>query len=1275
MFFMAGRMTGTELKSLRSCLGLTQAKLAEAVGVVPNTLARWERGEIGVPGWAVERLHVACRSGSSGSAVTRPRGVVLDPHHGAILSALDASLDPLVFEACATELLRRDWPGLVAVRGGQDDGYDGAVADSVRSEPFPLVVTTAKDLKGNLRRSLGRARRKWATVDRALFATSRRVTPSMRRKLEVEAREMGVTLRQVYDQDEFANRLYREPVWCKKLLGVTGRPRALSPFPVTRRPVLGDRILGRERETRWLRERRGDCLLVGAPGSGKTFLLRALVLQGQALFQVATDREQVANDLRELRPAAVIIDDAHVVDPDEIARFLQIRQEVGSDVRIIAASWPGTAPAVRDALRIPSAEVLHLDLIDADTMIEIIKSVGLAEPDELLRVIRRQADGRPGLAATLAHLCLAGDVRRAASGEALVDQLAPQLGRMLDVEDATRFLAPFALGGDAGVRLEPVAERLRRPIDAVGSGLARLAEAGIVLERPNRAVSVEPPPMRWMLVRRAFFDGAGSLQLMPFLSIVENREDAIRTLIGARSRGASVPELEEVLERSESSRLWSEYASLGPREARHVIERCPARLLDIAGDVLEHVPETVIPETVIPLLLGMVRAADAPPPEPPLLLVVVPAADAPWPEPPLTRDPLDILKTWTTQLPSDRDEWFHRRSTLLRAADRWCRDGGDAIVALRAACIALRPESRYATTDPGRGRTVRLHFDTLSRRRVEQLAELWPTARNLVRQSGDATDAPWRDLLGLVSDWARYPVDWGREIPDETRSEIKRFTKRMLLDLAHVSRRHPGLQHVLKAAGEGAGLNVDRDPDFEALRQRLDPDFEALHRRLEPDEEVKMMDSGPPDGIVEDWERRSPEETARALARIESEGNLAGISYPRWSPQLCKRLAERVSDPAAVSRMFIKHELPADLVRPFVLRAARSNAPRWPELVRGCLDDRRLRELAIYAAVTHAAPPPELLSHALAAAGDFSQSVHTWCLRDDVPPDALLQMFRSTDVRVAAAAAIGHWCGCTVQLARDGARTRCSSCGSEVAAEAVICWMCGSILNVEEYKKHTFANGGIPARRLHDAWREAILRAPADEMGISHDGYWLGEILSNIPRLAEDWLVTKFGRRGHGTESWRLQEIAVKIVSALDSGQRARVLAVLRSDCRAEKLVRSLVGDDVDLYRGLLENSDLVEYHLAPLADKPCGAWRKKALVALDRGYSVDDVTGATLGRSGVWSGPPSAMWADWRQAFETLLDDADPRIKKIGRRGADMAGEWERRELESERRQAIRGL
>lgn len=38
--------SGTDLRADRRRLGLTQAALAARLGVTPNTIARWERGEI-----------------------------------------------------------------------------------------------------------------------------------------------------------------------------------------------------------------------------------------------------------------------------------------------------------------------------------------------------------------------------------------------------------------------------------------------------------------------------------------------------------------------------------------------------------------------------------------------------------------------------------------------------------------------------------------------------------------------------------------------------------------------------------------------------------------------------------------------------------------------------------------------------------------------------------------------------------------------------------------------------------------------------------------------------------------------------------------------------------------------------------------------------------------------------------------------------------------------------------------------------------------------------
>ena len=43
-------MTGRRFKQVRTALGLTQAQLAKLLGVWPNTVAVWERGEQPISG-------------------------------------------------------------------------------------------------------------------------------------------------------------------------------------------------------------------------------------------------------------------------------------------------------------------------------------------------------------------------------------------------------------------------------------------------------------------------------------------------------------------------------------------------------------------------------------------------------------------------------------------------------------------------------------------------------------------------------------------------------------------------------------------------------------------------------------------------------------------------------------------------------------------------------------------------------------------------------------------------------------------------------------------------------------------------------------------------------------------------------------------------------------------------------------------------------------------------------------------------------------------------
>ena len=588
-------MKGHEVRALRTRLGLTQKALAEKVEVSPNTVARWERDELGISAAMTDRILAVAESLPSGAAVTRTSGVVLDPHHRVILDRLNDRLDAEAFEQCAVELLQADWLELVPVRGGRDDGFDGAVTDRDSPEPFPLVVTTGKGLVKNFRTSLDSAKGKGWNPKRVLFATSRHITPDTRRKLFDIAREKGVTLVQTYDQDWFAGRLYREPVWCKRLLGITGRPHALSVFPVSRRPVLGDDVLGREREKKWILEHDGDCLLVGEPGSGKTFLLRALALEGRALFLVDEDREQIANDLRSLEPEAVIVDDAHA-RPRSIGTLAQLRSEVHADFRIVATCWPREDTGIRSELQIGQSDVFTLDLLDADTMIEIIKAVGIQGPHELLYAIRCQAAGRPGLAATLAHSLSYrrhSVLPRAAKG--LVDSIASDLGRVLNF-DAMRLLAPFALGGDAGVQQEDVAQQLNMSLLDTSSALTKLAAAGIVRTRHDSAISGRTPSHAVGIGAARFFwrFRLATCRAFPFCCSRSERGTAV-AYWGSCEGCHCFPTWNDCLRRLIPEDLWADYASLGPDATRYVLTRHPEIIKALAKPALVHLPQMAIP--------------------------------------------------------------------------------------------------------------------------------------------------------------------------------------------------------------------------------------------------------------------------------------------------------------------------------------------------------------------------------------------------------------------------------------------------------------------------------------------------------------------------------------------------------------------------------------------------------------------------------------------------------------------------------------------------------
>ncbi len=953
-------MNGAELRRIRRRLEMSQAQLAAAVGVDSNTVARWERDEIQI-GATAEIL-----VGKLDSERRRmPSGVALDEYHRRILLALEEHLDPEVFEQCAVELIGKSGVRVVPVVGGGDAGFDGSVADADARRPIPLVVTKSAKLADNLKRSIASAKRHDPALDRAFFATSRSLTPRTRRKLEQVAAQGGVQLIQVYDQAWFAQQLYRDPAWCKRLLGLTGRPRALSRFPISNRHIEGDHLVGRSRTIEWLRNQTRDCLLVGVPGSGKTFLLNSLADELDALFVVDSDREKIANDIRELSPKAVILDDAHA-DIGTLKSLIQLRADIAADpLQIIATSWPGYKGEVANALALTDSSTHELGFMDASEMIDVIKAHGVTGPDRLLSIIRDQAGGKPGLAGTLTALVSAGDARRVLGGEALLDQLAPSLISMLG-DDALTLLAHFALGGKAGADPERLAAHTGESDITVHSRLANVAAAGIVDPLSDGRIVIVPEALRAALVRRVFLGQAGP-SYRRALDWVASRYEGIVTLIRASARGAPRPELWDLLREANSEALWAEYAWLGRQEALYVIENKLCRYEIVSGQGLQYVPEIIIP-------------------------VLLDEMPEPWPLYGAENDPaVRALREWTVDRGDDfpRDE-IALRKTLVSTTRNWWNSSRRTYQAIRAMSLALSPIVSFHSRDPGAGTTLTITSFVLDESVRKVQIELWAAVLDLVKE---AAIVPWEELLSLAAAWLQT-----EGLPEDVAAEMHHFAGKILGDLARATAEHPGIQSKLNYRAKAWGFEID---------VQLDPLYEAAFPQEGPftaDEDKKR--AARLLGMVEGLQ---PNQLADKLIHLSAERRHAGHSSDGFIFNIaCRHLAGRIPDVIPFIEDLVTRGAAQELLEPFFQQAAAAGHERFGNLITRLLENPNYEQLVVHHLLVSEDTPSAVVADALGRADRYPFMISNLAEFGRLNPDATRQVLAGSDEVLATTAAAGY---------------------------------------------------------------------------------------------------------------------------------------------------------------------------------------------------------------------------------------------------------------------------
>jgi hypothetical protein len=1104
-----------------------------------------------------------------------------DPHYQSILAQLDGQLDPDSFEHCAADVLRVEIPSLVPIRGGSDSGMDGAIADC-EGEAYPLVTTTSEDVIGNLTRNLttyvanGGARRK------VVLATSRELTARRRRNLEERASKLGFTLVQIYDRAAIADRLYDNARWCRELLGLSGEPPALSVEPRSARPLMDIQPVGRDGDLAWLRETNGDRLLIGQPGSGKTFVFRRLVRDGWGLFVASDNFTRIAEDYRSKKPSVLIVDDAHV-RRELLAELRRFQVETGAKFAIVASSWPGDASLVAGDLNLAAAQIRQLELLTRDEIISVVNAAGIRGSVDLIREIVNQSAGLPGLAITLADICLKGGVRELALGNALQQSVRISFEPLVG-PSAIEFLAAFAVGGDAGMSLDSVSRALGVPIVDLRRAVTTLASGGVVFDAGDSRLAVRPKALRHALVRDVFFSGATSLPLQPLLDESTHVSDVALTLVGARGYGAEVPTdlLTRELERADSDVAWGWFASLGSEESRLVLERHPELAVPIAQPILNQAPYLVIPQ-LLRAAIGDERSLASHP-----------------------EHPLRLIEDWVEDVQPGTGEAVQKRRTLLGSVMTWLSSGGDARVALRCLPLILSPQSKRKSTDPGSTLIVRLAWGPLPVQDLESLADLWEGCLGMIRSVGERD---WSLVLNATRAWAYplRPVGPAGQILPEIQQTLQRFAGRMVGDVVTVAEGRSGVLHALNQIADALGLD---------LKIELDPEFEIVFPpRVKGREwsEVYEEQCQTTSRLAEVWATRDPVTVLRQVERILAEASTAGLRGPNQLDVLLHALAQRIESPMAWVQAMLDVGTPELLASPILWRAALANDPRWPSLARAALDLPSWRGVIDYAVLMTPSPPADLLSTILDRVKDFPDVVLTVCLGRQVPERTLLRILEDGADEVAGAAAVGDW------QANPPGQVR---------------------------------------EPLRDAWRSAIVRCPTGDNGI-------GEILKTDPEVARLWLVA------HIDSIARINidsdQTIAEALNALDVAGRRSLLGSLPDDLFDGRIIATLIDGDLDLYRWFLEISRPAYQHLAPLSGasmtsdfettpKLDNTWAQKAILALDHGYSAEDVAQAAVGRSFSWCGNASEMWNAWVVQFQSMLTHPDHRVRlvaEIGRAGA----------------------
>jgi len=513
-------------------------------------------------------------------------------------------------------------------------------------------------------------------------------------------------------------------------------------------------------------------------------------------------------------------------------------------------------------------------------------------------------------------------------------------------------------------------------------------------------------------------------------------------------------------------------------------------------------------------------------------------------------------------------------------------------------------------TDPGRGDTFTVQRGCVSLAEVNRISELWARAKDFLKNTEVNN---WIPILKICQDWVYIDPGISQHTPDEVRERIQEIAKVMLQDVFALASNHPGVVHKVLNLSEVVGIDIgpENDPFFEVLFPSCETDDIASDLRRQANDVQRS---------ARQWSRETPAEIVPSIARCEIAADEAGVTHPRHTPYLCRLIAEQSDHPSGFLSEFMKLQCKPDLIEMFLWKAVSNQEGGWEEFLEKCLDSDRYQLVGLSVILTIEDISEGFLRMALVNPQLEHLSLETMIMRSSVPESTVARLLSHEDDAIAGQAAVGEW--------------------------------------------HRDPKGEIRAS-LRERWRSAVNR-------LGEDKYSLVEIFSSHPDLAYPWLRNFISKEG--ARLWHVSDSVHAAIRVLSCEERWEMLMLIPKDYCPGEITKRLVGNDHEIYRDLLSDRTMKVLHLEPLEAYPTVQWAEMAMIALDFGYGIEDVVCASLIYEQVRAGMRSDSMEGKVKAFEGLASHENEKVGQIGQLGAELARKHLQRELESERREDIRG-